>query len=197
MDGRDQPIPITDIIGIRVVCPFLGDLERAVKELASAFSVTEIERKGAERSFREFGYESIHLLVELPMELGAARPGLDVKVCEIQLRTILQEAWAEVEHELVYKNEFTPFDEPMKRKVGRSQCQPLPLGHHFSGNPRLSASPHGGNSLSDANDFYAKIEESIDRPFIKEREILISRTKDTEVLPPGKRGGERADVEER
>ncbi len=38
-------------------------------------------------------------------------------VCEIQIRTILQDAWAEVEHELVYKAEFSPFDEPLKRKL--------------------------------------------------------------------------------
>jgi putative GTP pyrophosphokinase len=35
----------------------------------------------------------------------------------VQIRTILQDAWAEVEHELVYKAEFTPFDDPMKRKL--------------------------------------------------------------------------------
>jgi putative GTP pyrophosphokinase len=44
-------------------------------------------------------------------------PHIDRNVIEIQLRTILQEAWAEVEHELVYKAEFTPVDEPMRRKL--------------------------------------------------------------------------------
>jgi putative GTP pyrophosphokinase len=38
-------------------------------------------------------------------------------MAEIQIRTILQDAWAEVEHELVYKAEFNPFDAPMKRKL--------------------------------------------------------------------------------
>ena len=41
----------------------------------------------------------------------------DDLVCEIQIRTILQDAWAEVEHELIYKAEFTPFDEPLQRKL--------------------------------------------------------------------------------
>ena len=114
--GR-EPIPITDVIALRAVCPFLGDLGRAEAAICSAFKVVEVERKGSERSFREFGYESIHLLVELPEELRESAVGLDTPVVEIQLRTILQEAWAEVEHELVYKSEFTPFDEPMKRKL--------------------------------------------------------------------------------
>lgn len=111
------PIPINDIIALRAVCPFLGDLSRAERALCTAFSVLEVERKGSERSFREFGYESIHLLLEVPRELGKFSEGLERNAVEVQLRTILQEAWAEVEHELVYKAEFTPFDEPMKRKL--------------------------------------------------------------------------------
>ena len=111
------PLPVNDVIAIRVICPFLGDLAKAEKILSERFSVEEIERKGAERSFREFGYESIHLLVRIPEEIMSLCPHIERHVIEIQLRTILQEAWAEVEHELVYKAEFTPFDEPMRRKL--------------------------------------------------------------------------------
>ncbi|HWP68032.1 MAG TPA: (p)ppGpp synthetase, partial [Rectinemataceae bacterium] len=113
---KTMPLPVNDILAIRVVCPFLGDLAIAEKVLSGHFSIEEIERKGAERSFREFGYESIHVLVQVPDDIAALCPHLERNVIEIQLRTILQEAWAEVEHELVYKAEFTPFDEPMRRK---------------------------------------------------------------------------------
>lgn len=111
------PLAVNDMLAIRVVCPFLGDLAVAEKALARNFHIEETERKGAERSFREFGYESIHLLARLPEELVPLCPHLEREVVEIQLRTILQEAWAEVEHELVYKAEFTPLDEPMRRKL--------------------------------------------------------------------------------
>ena len=114
---KTSPLPVNDILAIRIVCPFLGDLAIAEKILAEHFSIEEIERKGAERSFKEFGYESIHVLVRLPNEITPLCPHLERNVIEIQLRTILQEAWAEVEHELVYKAEFTPFDEPMRRKL--------------------------------------------------------------------------------
>jgi putative GTP pyrophosphokinase len=114
---KTTPLEITDILAIRIICPFIGDLERVEKALAINFSIREVERKGSDHSFKEFGYESTHLLLEIPEEL---LDGLDIikpAVCEVQIRTILQDAWAEVEHELVYKAEFTPFDEPMKRKL--------------------------------------------------------------------------------
>ncbi|PKL26475.1 MAG: (p)ppGpp synthetase [Spirochaetae bacterium HGW-Spirochaetae-3] len=111
------PLPITDLLAVRIICPFIGDLDRVEKALAERFTVREVERKGAERSFKEFGYESTHLLLEVPPELAKGSSFLDPPVCEVQIRTILQDAWAEVEHELVYKAEFTPFDDPMKRKL--------------------------------------------------------------------------------
>ena len=112
----DLPI-ITDIIGIRIICAFLQDLTQVEKILQNTFSVYEVERKGADRTFREFGYESTHILLAVPDDLKTdlhLPPGL---IFEIQVRTILQDAWAEVEHELVYKSEFSPFDLPLKRKL--------------------------------------------------------------------------------
>jgi len=111
------PLPITDLIAVRIICPFIGDLDRVEKTLSEQFTVCEVERKGAERSFKEFGYESTHMLLEIPPELAKGNTFIDPPVCEVQIRTILQDAWAEVEHELVYKAEFTPFDDPMKRKL--------------------------------------------------------------------------------
>lgn len=108
---------VTDFIGVRVVCPFIEDIRHCEQLIHKTYDVVEREQKGAEYSFQEFGYESIHYLVRIPKHLceGFNLGGSDV--CEIQLRTILQDAWAEVEHELVYKAEFTPFDEPLRRKL--------------------------------------------------------------------------------
>lgn len=110
-------LPIHDILGIRVVCPFLEDLEQVEDILRRAFKVHEVERKGAEHTFREFGYRSTHLLLEIPYDIVEKYPSLDVQYCEIQIRTFLQDAWAEVEHDLIYKNRITPLDEPLRRKL--------------------------------------------------------------------------------
>jgi len=114
-----EAIPIHDIIGTRIVCPFLDDLEVVELYLRDAFTVREIEHKGSERAFSDFGYSSTHLLLEIPSDIRDLFPDLNLKIAEVQVRTFLQDAWAEVEHELIYKNSnnITPMDEPLRRKL--------------------------------------------------------------------------------
>ncbi|MBR1715256.1 MAG: tetratricopeptide repeat protein [Treponema sp.] len=113
-------VPLTDMMGIRVICAFLEDLSEVERQVKENFDVREVEYKGAQQNFREFGYESVHVLIAIPADCMPEQRTLPLPeniVCEIQIRTILQDAWAEVEHELVYKTEFTPFDLPLKRKL--------------------------------------------------------------------------------
>jgi len=94
---------INDLLGLRVVCPFLDDLKAVECVLECNYSILQIERKGNGHNFREFGYESTHLLLNVP-ELMYTCYGFETPiVIEVQLRTILQDAWAEIEHQLVYK----------------------------------------------------------------------------------------------
>lgn len=116
---------LTDMIGIRMICAFLEDINIALEQIKNIFDVAEVEVKGAEKKFSEFGYESIHVLIKIPQECKPEltgkyenlKPLPESAVCEIQIRTILQDAWAEVEHELIYKSEFNPFDIPLRRKL--------------------------------------------------------------------------------
>ncbi len=110
-------VEIHDLVALRIVCPFLEDVALAERCIRSQFTVCEVEHKGADFSVQEFGYRSIHCLVEVApdlLETFHLSPPFDF---EIQIRTILQDAWAEVEHELVYKAEFTPFGENIRRKL--------------------------------------------------------------------------------
>ena len=108
---------ITDIIGIRIVCLFLEDLAAVEELLKQKFKVIEVERKGGDHTFREFGYESVHLLIAVPEDILEKNKISGEETAEIQIRTVLQDAWAQVEHELVYKAEFAPFDNSRKRKL--------------------------------------------------------------------------------
>lgn len=118
----DSLVCLTDMMGIRIICTFLEDIQIVLGQIKEMFQVVEVEVKGADQSFKEFGYESVHVLVKIPEDClpKNRKPELvlpDELVCEIQIRTILQDAWAEVEHELIYKTEFTPFDMPLRRKL--------------------------------------------------------------------------------
>lgn len=112
----DLPV-LTDLVGMRIICAFLKDLAEVEAILKRNFEILEVERKGAGRTFMEFGYESIHFLLRIPAEFTVGLMLPEKLIFEIQLRTILQDAWAEVEHELIYKQEFSPFDMPLRRKL--------------------------------------------------------------------------------
>ena len=88
---------------------------------------------------------------------------LESTAFEVQLRTILQEAWAEVEHELVYKAEFTPFDEPMKRKLAALNANlslsDIIFQEILDYQRRLTSELERRRSA-----FYGKIEDVMDRP---------------------------------
>ena len=66
-DTSDLPV-LTDILGVRIICPFLQDINEVERILLKNFKIIEVERKGSERTFREFGYESVHFLLEIPEE---------------------------------------------------------------------------------------------------------------------------------
>lgn len=111
-----RPLLIGDLLGLRVICPFLEDLDTLERLINANFEVVELERKGERHSFREFGYDSVHLMIRLEPDSQPQLPFAD-RYCEIQLRTILQDAWAEVEHELVYKSDIALPNDSIRRKL--------------------------------------------------------------------------------
>ncbi len=125
VEEEDSLIYLTDMMGVRMICAFLEDINFGLEQIKKMFDVKEVEIKGADKKFSEFGYESIHVLIKIPNgcmpplkgKYKDLKPISDELVCEIQIRTILQDAWAEVEHELIYKTEFNPFDIPLRRKL--------------------------------------------------------------------------------
>ncbi|PLX76591.1 MAG: hypothetical protein C0615_06465 [Desulfuromonas sp.] len=109
--------PIGDFFALRIICPFLEDIDTIERLLTTSFQVVETERKSSHHSFREFGYDSLHLMIKPPQRLyRSALPGVR-NLCEVQLRTILQDAWAEVEHELVYKSDINLPKGSIRRKL--------------------------------------------------------------------------------
>jgi putative GTP pyrophosphokinase len=115
-DSR-RMVTINDFFGLRIICPFLEDIETVSNLLVTHFEVLDTECKANQHSFREFGYDSVHLTLRMEAtQTGRSMPGVR-KVCEVQLRTILQDAWAEVEHELVYKSDISLPNQSIRRKL--------------------------------------------------------------------------------
>ena len=109
--------PIGDMLGLRVVCPFLDDVQAVEQALLENLSIAEVDRKAERHSFREFGYDSTHLVLDLNRaSIPHPLPGV-APVCEIQIRTTLQDAWAEVEHELIYKSDWSIPTDQIRRKL--------------------------------------------------------------------------------
>lgn len=119
-DHRDgEAKPLTDMLAFRVVCPFAEDVVKVERMLTGRYKVNETIHKGSQR-VSEFGYESIHLVLAWPwQDQEQALPELPGAswVVEVQVRTILQDAWAEVEHELIYKGDWSLPNESAKRKL--------------------------------------------------------------------------------
>lgn len=118
-DHRDgEQRPITDLFAFRIICPFSEDVHKVEHFLKSKYEVLETIHKGSARE-TDFGYESIHMILNWPWQNDSPKtelPGTSW-VMEVQVRTILQDAWAEVEHELIYKGEWSVPNQSAKRKL--------------------------------------------------------------------------------
>lgn len=184
---------INDLIGLRVVCTFIEDLSSVEAVIQNAFQITEVERKGSTYSFKEFGYESTHILIKIPEEIIKKRGSAGCDIAEIQIRTILQDAWAEVEHELVYKAEFTPFDEPMKRKLAAVNAS-LSLADIVFQEIRDYQRQLNRELGKRRESFFKKIEEATDGLLFHQEAVLEEKRPRTLFkLEPPKEGGESID----
>jgi len=111
---------LNDLVGLRIIVQFLKDLA-IVRDIVRSH-LTLIEEDDTEGRLREdqFGYNSIHFIVELP-EAWLAVPTLSSLKglkAEIQLRTTAQHIWAAASHTLQYKQEAS-VPVPIRRAIHR------------------------------------------------------------------------------
>lgn len=97
---------ITDLAGIRVIVFFPRTLDVVDTTIRTQFDIIEKSDKNLILLKEEkFGYGSIHYLVRLKENRINLLEYSRFKnlIAEIQIRTILQHAWAEIEHDIQYK----------------------------------------------------------------------------------------------
>ncbi|MEI9927668.1 MAG: hypothetical protein WDN44_08105 [Sphingomonas sp.] len=101
---------LTDLSAVRVIVFTRNAVNDICDVVASMYNIVEKEDVG-ERVYKErrFGYQSIHIVVELDRKLYIGlEPKIKKALCEIQVRTVLQHAWAEMEHDIQYKGSNIP-----------------------------------------------------------------------------------------
>lgn len=97
---------ITDQIGVRVITYVLSDVAAVADLMHDQVVVRDDRDMGRETASQgRFGYASRHLLIA-PGVAPKHQAGDDLlagRVASVQIRTVLQHAWAEFEHDIRYK----------------------------------------------------------------------------------------------
>ncbi|KAB7728037.1 hypothetical protein F5984_19985 [Rudanella paleaurantiibacter] len=119
--------PITDTsdkVATRIVLLTTNDVKE-VSERLKAYASWNISHdkdweKEIEKAPNSFGYQSAHFVV-WPIEKASDELDVLALKCEIQVRTLLQHAYAEVSHDHVYKGPYKS-DKAILRKLARSMA---------------------------------------------------------------------------
>ncbi|MED1201968.1 GTP pyrophosphokinase family protein [Heyndrickxia acidicola] len=98
---------ITDTLGLRIITYFEDDVDKIANLIKTEFLLDE--KNSTDKRDKKpdtFGYSSLHYIVKLK-EPRASLPEYarfnDINF-ELQIRSILQHAWAEIEHDIGYKS---------------------------------------------------------------------------------------------
>jgi putative GTP pyrophosphokinase len=102
---------VTDLAGVRIITYFEDEVHKAADVVQREFDIDTVNSSNKKDLLDpdRFGYLSLHYVVKI----NAERLGLtEYKAfgsckAEIQIRSILQHAWAEIEHNLGYRSKIT------------------------------------------------------------------------------------------
>ena len=103
----DRLTDLTDLVGARIICYFSDDIDRLGELIEKNFVIDwgECSDKRKLIEANSFGYLSMHYIGSLPKS-----DEYPEELCrwrfEIQIRTMLQHVWSDIEHDLGYKSEF-------------------------------------------------------------------------------------------
>lgn len=102
-----SPVSMTDLAGVRVITLIESDVQKVCTLIESMFNVHKADsvNKSEKLGEEKVGYRSVHFVCDVgddrqKMPEFSAYKGL---CFEIQIRTALEHAWAEIEHDRGYK----------------------------------------------------------------------------------------------
>ena len=116
----DRIEDINDLVGVRVIVLFPGDVDHAIGVIGEAFSLQQWEDTSERLDPDRFGYGSVHLEITAP-PAWMTNPDyqeFNHLSAEVQVRTASQHVWAAASHLLQYKSkEDVP--RPLRRSITR------------------------------------------------------------------------------
>jgi ppGpp synthetase/RelA/SpoT-type nucleotidyltranferase len=120
---KDPLNEIQDQIGVRIICFYKDDAIRIQQIIKDYFTSAEEIIKEPDGDY-EFGYFGIHMILTIPSDIRSKNITKDdcPETFELQIKTLYQHAWAEANHDIVYKpgKELT---KDQKRKVAFTAAQ--------------------------------------------------------------------------
>lgn len=98
-------LDMNDKSGVRVICRFKEDIEVIADCIRKGFEVLKEEDKSNLLKLNEFGYKSLHFDIKLNREKTNHEIFITIGDLggEIQVRTLCEDVWAEINHDIGYK----------------------------------------------------------------------------------------------
>jgi ppGpp synthetase/RelA/SpoT-type nucleotidyltranferase len=117
---KSSILEMQDLVGIRIILLFKRDTEKIASIIKDNFKIISQYNTEDKLQDNQFGYLSIHQVIELSEEWLKVPTLRDFKgiKAEIQIRTLAQHSWAEASNTFQYKNEAN-VPKPLKRTINR------------------------------------------------------------------------------
>jgi len=138
---------VKDILGIRIVCNNLSDVQALIEMIHTEggyLSIKEVKDMVADPS--PSGYRATHVLTEVS---GPHAPGGIPTPCEVQIRTLAQDAWARISRADLYDKQVPASIEKLTQALSKQLSGIDEIAQHIR--EELTKLPPTADSIEDSD----------------------------------------------